>query len=447
MKTRHSRHVSLAIALALTLGVGCSSKPEVKPDNDAPITEQETQVETEQAPSAESLAGAEEEPVGAPPALAAPDTSPVASTDAAPSPSAGPSTLDPGLSQDIGRALTDARGGDVAGATRALEALVERPNGGYLASYNLGVLYERQGRYEQAAKAYFKALQSNADFSPALLNLVRLYVRQGQLSDAQTLASRFMNQRPDNLGHRAAELEVLLAQGRHEDVEIKAREILRRDEQHVDAMLALSVAYYQLKRYELASSVLSRAQELQPERAELYYRFGLVRLRMSDKPGALASLRKAVALRPGYAEAHLNLGQLYHEARDYQGAVEQFNAAITSFPSFKEAHLSLGNAHKGLRQFRDAEVAFRKAISVDPNYASAYFNLGIMYLDSPIPGVETIPRLEKAVELLTKYKDTQRQLGRDDPADKYIAEARKGIEDEKARQEMMRQSQMSEDGT
>lgn len=457
---RRARAVLLFTAVAsLTLSVGCKSKPE--PKEDAPITEEETRVETTEAPSAEELVGAPEpDPEQPAPTEEVAPTEEAVSEVASEAPAeeggegdaevAGgggdAAAVDAAVERKINRAIKNARGGDMAGAASTLEGLVDEPNGGFLAAYNLGVVYESQGEYEKAAQAYYKALTKNPDLSPALKNLSRLYLRQRRVADARKIVDRYINTRPRNLGHRAVLLEVMLAQGRYEDVVRQAKELLRKEERNVDAMLAMAEANYRLGRFELSKAILERCTKIAPERGEIYYRYGLVELKRNNSSGALSNFEKAVEVQPRFPEAHNNLGVLYHEARDYDAAIEHFNAALRDWPDFKQALLNLGNAHKGKGQFRDAEVAFRKAIDVDKEYADAYFNLALLYLDSEVPGMEKIPRLQKAVDTLNSYKRVSRgKLAKDDPADKYIAEAKKAIEDEKARQELMRESQMGGD--
>lgn len=353
--------------------------------------------------------------------------------------------IDAELDGKIKGAISKAKEGDLGGAAGDLEKLVEMPNGGYLAAYNLGIVHEQQGASEKAAQAYAQALKQDANFTPALRNLVRLYMRTGQTDDARKIAQKYVESRPRNLAHRTVELEVLNAQGRYEDVALKAKDILRKDEVNVDAMLVLADANYALGRYELTKLVLEKAQQLEPKRALIFQKFGLVELKLENKPGAIANFKKAVELRPTYSEAHNNLGLLFHEARDYEAAVGHFKQAVKYAPRFAQGYLNLGNAHKGLKSYQEAEKAFMKVTEVDPGFADGYYNLAVLYLDSPVPGMEKIPRLQKSLELFGKYKDTVKgKLPKDDPTDKYMAEAKKSISDEKARQELLRQSPKEE---
>src|SRR5690606_38207239 len=77
-------------------------------------------------------------------------------------------------------AIDNADNGRVDAAINTLTELADEPNGGFLAAFNLGVLYERRGEYDVAARRYLQSLQKYPDFSPALVNLARIYIRQNR---------------------------------------------------------------------------------------------------------------------------------------------------------------------------------------------------------------------------------------------------------------------------
>lgn len=419
----------ILLAIGTSFVLACSGSPEKK---DESVVEES--VVTETMPATEDLMK---------------DVQEMPSTDSlgegTAETSADESELDAGSAAMIRDAMESAKRGDLKSAQSSLESILTQPGAAYLAAYNLGVIHERQGQYEQSARRYFESLQKNPNFSPALINLVRLYLRQDRVQDAERLADRFANQRPDVLSHRVAGLEVGLYKGAYEDVIRKAKDVLRRDEKNVDAMVAMAQANFNLGRFELARSVVVRAVELDNSRADLFNIYGLVELKLDKKPAAIANFRKAVELRPQFPEARNNLGLLYHEARDYEAARLQFEEAVRVFPDYKHAFLNLGSAYKGLSRFRDAELAFKRAIEIDPQFADAHFNLAILYLDSDIPGMDPIARLQKSVDTFGQYKAVNKTMAKDDPANKYLDEARKAIEIEKQKQEMMREAQKGEE--
>jgi tetratricopeptide (TPR) repeat protein len=352
---------------------------------------------------------------------------------------------DPAFSP-VANGVNAANEGNYTVATRRFERALDSDQG-FLAAYNLGVVAETQGNLNDAASHYRSALNKDGTFTPALTNLVRLHLRQGDVSKAESLARQYAENHPDNMSHRAVQLEVMLAKEQYNDVVQQSKSILKRDERNVEAMVALATANYRMGRNELAKAVLNRASDLSPERPDIYFLFGLIAMDNDETSKAIANFKEALKYAPHFPEAHNNLGLLYDEASDYQSAANQFQAAIDAYPDFAAAHLNLGNAYKNLSKPKEAESSFQQVLEIDEDYADAYFNLGILYLDADMPGMEKIPRLEKAIEMLNEYKRVSRgQLSEDDPADKYIQAARKQIDAEKQRQKMMRQMQKKKSG-
>ena len=348
----------------------------------------------------------------------------------------------------IESALSSADDGDIEDAIDDLQDLLDEPEGGYLAAYNLGVILDRRGDVGQALQYYVTALQRQPNFSPALTNLIRLYLRAGAYSDAEEVARQFMELRPDNLDHQAAHLEVWLAQGRYEDAVQGARDILRHDVAHVEAMLQMATAKYRLRRYELAEAILERAIQLSPERAEIYYLLGQVALAQDNADGARANFRQAIDLQPRFPEARNNYAVMLHDSGNFQRAIGHLEESLRDAPHDAEAHVNLGNSRKALGHYADAEASYKTALNIDASHGDALFNLGILYLEADVPGYEVIERYEEAIQAFQDYREAVgQQVASEGPVANYINQAIAAIEDEEDRQEALRQAQMETEGS
>ncbi len=346
----------------------------------------------------------------------------------------------------LDRAADQIDSGDLAGARQTLEGLLSDPKAAFLAQYNLGVLADREGRVEDARGAFLESLRLNGDFAPALVSLCRLYIRQGKPGLAVQAADRAIRNKPNNLDLVDARLQVLLHMRRYEEVIRDAKGVLKRDERNVKAMVNMATAYHMLGKHELAEDVLLQVEKVATVPvvlADVRYRLGFVYLAMKRDKAALSAFEKAVEVRPDFAEAYNNLGVLYHKARAFGAAVEQFQRALKVHPRYKEAQLNLGNAYKGMKNYEDAEKAFVAAMRIDASYGLAYFNLGILYLDASFDGRDKKEQYQLAIDNFNRYKSEMKsELPRDDPADRYIEEAKKKIELEIKREEMRREAAM-----
>lgn len=446
MSSSKCRWTLAVVAAAMVWAVwGCRSTP--PQEDDQPQTEQ---IETEQPPPQQEGEPTDQSAVPSPDQLTEDEPDERGETEE--TEETEDEKEDPGeqvashVDARIESALEEADAGDDGAAIEALERLVGEPEGGFLAAYNLGVLYDRRGDTGSASDYYAEALRRQPDFSPALTNLVRMYLRGDAGSEAEAVARNFIDERPDNLDHRASLLEVWLADGRYEDVVERARDLLREDVQHVGAMYQMATAKFHLGRYELAESILRRAVDLAPERADLYYLFAQVSYAQDNTDEARDNFRAAIERQPRFPEARNNYAILLHDAGNFDRAIGQLERAVDDAPNYVEAWVNLGNAHKAQGDYGEAEEAYRQALGIDDQNADAHYNLGLLYLEAPIPGMDDIPRYEQAIEAFEAFRDSVGpQRASETPVASYINEASKEIEDERERLEALREAQQQDE--
>jgi tetratricopeptide (TPR) repeat protein len=242
-----------------------------------------------------------------------------------------------------------------------------------------------------------------------------------------------------------------LRAGRYEDAISKSKLALQRDERYVPAMIVMAKAYYYVRKFELATSIIDIARSVDANNAEAYNLLGFIALNRDpenpDRISATAAFKKATELNANYAAAWNNLAAQYLYSKNYDGAVGAAEQATKLAASFPKAWLNLGSAYRGKQRYQDADGAYKHALQIDSNYVDAYFNLGILYLDAKdMPNTDLVTRLNTAINYLNRYKQIAGyRLTKDDPADTYIAEARTGIDREQKRIERQnRQKQRGE---
>jgi tetratricopeptide (TPR) repeat protein len=226
-----------------------------------------------------------------------------------------------------------------------------------------------------------------------------------------------------------------LKRGRYEDAIASCKRALQRDEHYVPALITMAKSYYYLKKYELSGAIIELIQKLEPQNAEAYNLLGFLALNRNDTISATAAFKKATESKGDYGVAWNSLAAMYLTSKNYDAALEAAQNAVRNLPSFDKAHLNLGSAYRGKQQYPEAEREYRKALDLNPTYADAYFDLGVLYLDAPKMGEMDLPtKLNTAIGHFAKYKNlASYRLTKDDPADGYIDEARKGIDREQKR--------------
>ncbi len=261
---------------------------------------------------------------------------------------------------------------------------------------------------------------------------------------------------------RSAEAQKMLAGNRLTEALDHSRQALKIHEQNVEAMLVMAEVYYKQKKFELVQAVTSTALAVDAkirtpqETSRAHNLKGFAYSAMGNDNLATQAFKMAAEADEKNAGAWNNLGTRYMQAGDVATAKQCFAYALELDATFAKAHLNLGAALRAEGKWQDAEKSLLTAMKLRPNYPEAYFNLGVLYLDAdPYPGLETMPRLEKAIGFLTKYRDLAIADGPEGPgpsskksgpkvqpgpaavskarADDYIRVAKKGIEREQRR--------------
>jgi Flp pilus assembly protein TadD len=177
----------------------------------------------------------------------------------------------------------------------------------------LGLAMGGNGRYDEAAAHFEKALQIRPDDYVSLLNMGATRYYQGRLAEAVEYYQSAIRSQPDApKGHN---------------------------------LLGLALAMQ--NRKEAALDEMRRASELAPKDAEIRNNLGLALAGLGRIPEAIDQLHEALRLNPNNAEAHANLGLALLESGKPRESIPEFEAALRLKPEFK---LAADNLHRAQAQ-------------------------------------------------------------------------------------------------
>ena len=183
--------------------------------------------------------------------------------------------------EEYDAAIEDSADGNYERAIERLELALEMAPEFYDAWINLGGLYDRLGRYEDAKTAYMKASETNPAGTLALRNLGAMYYQQGE------------------------------------------RE-----------MAAENVAAF--GTFSIAEEWLRKAVELNPVSPEARSFLGATLYRMTRYPEAQEMLQSAVALDENQVDARLMLINVFARQNQYPAALEQAVIFLENYPDRPE---------------------------------------------------------------------------------------------------------------
>ena len=232
---------------------------------------------------------------------------------------------------------------------------------------SLGLLYERDGRLDQAREAYEKALRLNPDYADSHNNLGAIHLRTGEIDkaiDSYRTAGRLAPWSADvqnNLGH------ALLEKGLRAEAIRAYRRAHEIDGQAPQPLINLGNAYLQMKRFQEAISAYGKVLQMRPDSADVHHNLGFAFLESGRLDDALASFDSALRLRPQYASAYNNKGTVFLRKGRFEEAGRAFKGAIQADSDFRPAYINLSMTHLRANEIEKAVDVLRRLLKVNPD--------------------------------------------------------------------------------
>ena len=209
----------------------------------------------------------------------------------------------------------------------------------YLSALNdLGVLFLKSDRLNEAAKAFRRASQIDKRFQVARLNLGIVLIRQRKFSEAEEILRALYEQKPGMPGLRLALADALMGSNRLDaarSVLVEAMADPKLDTaSQVEAHYKLAVAFSRAEKYAEAIAALERAVQLDPSAANAHLLLGASLLELKRYVEAERELLRAYELGGGEtANAQLFLGQLYLSQQKNDLALRAFKQYVKDVPN------------------------------------------------------------------------------------------------------------------
>jgi tetratricopeptide (TPR) repeat protein len=287
--------------------------------------------------------------------------------------------------------------GDYAAAERGFQAVLRQEPNQIAALANLGVIYSRTNRADQAIAAYQKALRLSPDDKPILLNLGLVYLKQEAHARALPYFERVVKLDPGNLQARQL-LAVSRAYTGQVRPAIQELEALHQSAPHDENILfLLGFCYLKDRNPERAKLIFQQMfDSAGPSRAQ--FLLGRADYEATQFSEAESAFREVLRIDPKFPGVHLELGKVYISLRRNDDALRELNLALQERPGDPDASYFLGGLL--VQQGRDGEGIpyLERAKDAKPDFWAPYFYLGKARLRMEHPA-EAVAFLERAVQL------------------------------------------------
>jgi len=303
----------------------------------------------------------------------------------------------------LGRGMSHAENGDLKRASSDFKNALKADPGISGAVYlEMGILQEKQGKYNESIENFSKAIEASGKdgrgYSYRGMALERMAdYRNSALDYSRALELKADNARDYyNLGY------VELQSGNYRKAISDLDRSATLDPQNPFAYSNLAFARQQTGNYSQAITDYSRALTLKPENDTtdyrrrypdsqldqiaseyqpffIYYNRGLSYLASRNYRQAIADFDQAVQLAPKSAETFVKRGMAKQQLNDMDAALKDYNRAIELDFVFAEAYFARGTWYEQSGAFSMAISDYGKAITFKPDFAQACFSRGLLY--------------------------------------------------------------------
>jgi Flp pilus assembly protein TadD len=316
----------------------------------------------------------------------------------------------------------------------------------FVALYNIGLIYGRQGKFDGASNYLGKAHRLAPQVQAVTLALVGAEISSGKKQGAQALIGEWEksgslsstarkdialvwleNGEPGlavDLVRRDPELSSLLYKtsfekaksqfenGRYQEAagELEAVRCLQAPDAAFHNLLGS--IYYALDDPRRASDEFQDAIKLQPADPDSYFKLGMVFLKHLTPKPAIYVYETALKMRPDVPKLWLGLGLSYFCAYQPEDAERALNKALALNPRYEIAYVLLGDVVEQSGRIDDALEDFEKAIAISPSSATAYYYYGKVATNRRDHLLEAVEKLRRAIALKPDFPEAHYELGK-----------------------------------
>jgi len=210
--------------------------------------------------------------------------------------------------------------------------------------YQTGYALEREGRLAEAQDAYLAALRIDPAYTPAVMNMARIAVANGDPEEAETFLRRGVAMSPGRVDVRS-DLAVLLAsRGKIQEAVDQATQAVKGSAVDYRPHLALARVLWKSGNQPLAWESMKRAEELDPNALAVITTKAEWARESKDVPGAMALLTRALTLDPMNAKILNDLGRMV-EDQNIETAIGYYKKAAEADPRMAEPWINLARIY------------------------------------------------------------------------------------------------------
>ncbi|MGH9402102.1 MAG: tetratricopeptide repeat protein [Terriglobia bacterium] len=267
-----------------------------------------------------------------------------------------------------------------------------------IALSNMGLIFARQEKFEQAAKYLRQAHAVASGNNAVTAALAGADIHCGQSLEAEALIEQLREEGSLDSRMRESLAATWLQKGKF----ARAVQLVQDQPKLAADFYRLGYlkaeALFETNQNQEAAELLESVRNLQAPNATFYGLLGSIYYALDEPKKASEDFQQAIRMDPSDPDYYFKLGMVFLKHHTPETATYIFHTALNSQPKSPKLWLGLGISYYFASNMSEGEHALRSAIALDPNYEIAYIVLGDLLDTTGRPG-EAADIFKKAIEL------------------------------------------------
>lgn len=266
---------------------------------------------------------------------------------------------------------------------------------------------ESAGDLSTASAKYEEILKLAPRLGPAYNNLGMLYFKQGRYQQAVGVLERGLKVDP-GMSSASALLGISFYQmGEYAKARPRLEAALAANPSDGNAEFVLVNDLTKLGDFEAAVSHLQKLAQREPRNQQVWYLLGKAYMQLSEQ--ALGHINE---IDSQSVWAHEISADLMESMKNYDGAIVEWKKAVEAAPSQPGVHFKLGDLYWSLSQWDNATQQFQQELAIDPRNCMVEWKLGDILLQQSIEPEQALARVDKALAGCPNLMEARADRGR-----------------------------------
>ena len=273
---------------------------------------------------------------------------------------------------------------DLSTAESLLKTVTSRDPANYRAWFDLGFLYNAQGKSEDSIAAYRHSVTAKNDVFESNLNLGLMLAKAGRPDAEQFLRASTRLKPTDHVeeGQARAWLSLghVLESTKPDEALTAYRMASSLQPKDPEPHLSAGPLLEKQNKFAEAEQEYRQALAKDPNSPEALIGIANIYMRGTRYIEAAETLRKLVAQRPDYGPGHIQLARVLAAEKKFEEAIPEFQAGLKLNPADKDAQRDLAEVYASAGKFVDAQLLYEALLGATPNDAALHHSLGRAYM-------------------------------------------------------------------